>query len=285
MLISRAEPDRIAAHPAAARSHPVERVAYATSVPAILLMALASGAGLWLADLYPDIPWAAQALRGGDLVTLAVGVPVLSVALIAAARGSRRARLVWAGMLGYAIYTYAYVVFGAQFNDLFLVHVAILSLSVWSLICVLATVDVTATAALYTTRVPARAIALFFGAVALTLAGMWTYFSLRQALTGELPGGAAPPSALHMVYATDLTFFVVPLAVAAVLLWRRTPWGYALGTVMGVVGSTYLINLMSAAAFQAHRHVAGVPAFSPLSLGLCVAFVAATLGLIRPRKR
>ena len=85
---------------------------------------------------------------------------------------------------------------------------------------------------------------------------------------------------LHMVYATDLTFFVVPLAVSAVLLWRRTPWGYLLGTVMAVTGATYLVNLMAAAAFQAHTHVAGVAAFSPLSLALDLVFIAAGAGLL-----
>jgi hypothetical protein len=49
---------------------------------------------------------------------------------------------------------------------------------------------------------------------------------------------------------------------------------------MAVTGASYLVNLMAAAAFQAHAHVAGVAAFSPLSLALDVAFIAAAAGLL-----
>jgi hypothetical protein len=245
-----------------------------------VLMAAASAVGVFVPDFYPDLPWASQALRGGDLVSLFVVTPLLVVALIAAGRGSQRAQLVWAGGLGYCVYNYAYVVFGADFNDLFLVHIAILILAIWALITVLTRLDVAAIAGRFGQRTPARPVALMFGAVVLGLAGLWTNAILRQAISGELPSGAAPPAALHLVYSTDLVFFVAPLAVAAVLLWRRTRWGFLLGTVMAVTGATYLINLMSAAAFQAHAHVAGVAAFSPVSLLLDLAFLAAAVALL-----
>jgi len=256
------------------------RTAFRLSAAAVVLMALTAAVGAGVPGFYPDIPWVAAALRGGDLVTLCLVTPLLSAALIAAWRASPRAQLVWAGLLGYAVYNYAYVVFGAEFNDLFLVHVAILSLALWSLICLLSGIDAAAIAGRFGRRTPTRTVAVLFGVVAVVLAGMWSYFSLRQALTGELPAGPAPPTALHMVYATDLTFFVVPLGVTAVLLWRRTRWGLLLGAAMAVTGATYLVNLMAAAAFQAHAHVPGVAAFSPGSLALDLAFVAAAVALL-----
>ncbi len=264
-----------ARHPAAGL-----RMAYLLSAAAALLMAAASAAGVWVAGLYPDIPWAGQALRGGDLVTLAVVVPVLVLALLASAAGSQRAQLVWAGALGYAIYNYAYVVFGADFNDWFLAHIAILIMSIWALISLLSNLDRDPIVARFGPRTPARSVAVLFGMVTLGLAGLWGYFILRQVITGQLPGGAAPPTALHLIYSTDLVIFVSPLAVAAVLLWRRTPWGYLLGAVMAVTGATYLINLMSAAVFQASAHVEGVAAFSPFSLVLDLTFVAAAIAML-----
>jgi len=276
------------ARPPLASSSAPSPVAYVLSALAAILMAVASVAGVAVRGFYPDVPWAAEALRGGDLVNLLVGTPLLVTAMVVAARGSHRAILLWAGALGYTIYTYAYVVFGADFNDLFLVHVAILSSAIWALICLLSRADIRMLAASFDSRTPARTVAVLLGGTTVTLAGMWTYFSLRQAMTGRLPGGAAPPAALHLVYATDLTFFVVPLGVAAVLLWRRTAWGYVLGTVMAVMGGAYLVNLMSAAAFQARAGVAGVAAFSPFSLLLDLAFVAAAAAMLArmtPRRR
>lgn len=254
------------------------RVAFALTVPMLALTAVASAVGLFVTGFYPDIPWASAALRGGDLVTLVAVVPILTVALIFARLGSAQAHLVWAGALGYLVYTYAYVTFGADFNDLFLAHVAILALAIWSLVFLLSGLPQDAVA-LFGPRTPARIVAVFFGVVAAVLIGLWSTGAIRQAVTGDLPEGAAPPSALHMVYATDLVFFVSPLVVAAVLLWRRTLWGFVGGTVMALTGGLYLINLMSAAYFQARADVPGVAAFSAGTLLLAVAFLAAAIAL------
>src|SRR4029079_11617041 len=68
--------------------------------------------GLAVEGLYHDGAWAAQAFRGGDLVTLIVAAPLLVVGTILAQRGSARGTAVWLGMVGYAIYNYAFYVFG-----------------------------------------------------------------------------------------------------------------------------------------------------------------------------
>ena len=117
-------------------SSAAQTVAYVLSSTAALLMATASVVGVSMRGFYTDIPWAAEAFRGGDLISLLLTTPLLIAAMIVTARGSYRARLMWAGALGYTThYTYAYVVFGAEFNDLFLVHMVILSAAIWALIC------------------------------------------------------------------------------------------------------------------------------------------------------
>lgn len=159
------------------------RLAYRLSATAIVLTAVAAAIGAMARGFYPDIPWASAALRGGDVVTVLVAVPIMTVAVLAARAGSVRARLVWAGMLGYAIYNYAYVVFGAAFNDLFLVHVAILSLSLWALICLLTAIASDGRAVPPASPVARRGVAAFYALVAGVLTGLWTYYSVRQAVT------------------------------------------------------------------------------------------------------
>jgi hypothetical protein len=107
------------------------RAAWVLSAMVAVLMVAASAAGLWVHGLYRDAAWASAAFRGGDLVTLVVAAPALTAALLLARRGSRRAELVWAGTLAYAVYTYAFLVFGAAFNVVFLLHVALFSLSLF----------------------------------------------------------------------------------------------------------------------------------------------------------
>jgi len=115
------------------------RAAYRLSAVIAVLMLAASAAGLWIDRLYQDPTSVSAMLRGGDLVTLVVAAPALVAALLLAIRGSQRAKLVWVGMLVYSVYNYAVYVFGAAFNDLFLLHVALFSLSIFALVLALGT--------------------------------------------------------------------------------------------------------------------------------------------------
>jgi hypothetical protein len=84
-----------------------------TSIVAVTSI-IASACGLLVHGLYmDDTAWAREALRGGDLVTLTLIVPTLVVAMLLANRGSTRAALVWAGLLAYGVYDFAFYVFGA----------------------------------------------------------------------------------------------------------------------------------------------------------------------------
>ena len=96
-----------------------------------LVAALAMAAsllGLLIDGIYAGATSTAEMLRGYDLVTVAVVVPGLMVALRFARRGSVRGQLFAASLLAYLVYTYAYYLFGTGFNDLFLFRVAVLGL-------------------------------------------------------------------------------------------------------------------------------------------------------------
>jgi len=264
------------------------RVAWWLSAAVAVAMAAASAAGLWLDGLYQDPAWAGAAARGGDLVTLVVAAPLLAAALLLARRGSERAELVWVGMLAYSVYNYAYYVFGLAFNDVFLLHVALFSASVFALILALAGLDVASVGQRFAARTPARWVGGFLLLVAAVLGLMWSWFSLRFAVTGKLPGGVFPASGQHLVYTLDLSLLVPSFALAGVLLWRRTAWGYVLATLMSVYSAVYQLNYLIASAFQADAGVAGAKALDPLALGLTLAFLLASvllLGNLRPARR
>src|SRR5918995_7327378 len=123
-----------------------DRIAVALAAAISGLMIAASAIGIAVPDLYREGPWAREAFRGGDVVTLALVAPVLMASMILARRGSVRATVVWIGALAYAIYNYAYYVFGASFNDAFLIHIAIFSASILALVLAISRLDVVATA-------------------------------------------------------------------------------------------------------------------------------------------
>lgn len=266
------------------RTSPGTRAAYWLSAVIAVLMAIASGAGLFIDGLYRDGPWAREALRGGDLTTIAVAVPVLIASLVLARRGSRAAQAVWIGALAYSVYNYAYYVFGAAFNDIFVLHIALFSLSIAALVLAVANIDVDAIASRFRDVRGARWIGGFLAVVGTVLGGLWMFLSIRFAVTGELMADL-PADGIHLVFAIDTSLLVPALVVGGVLLWRRTARGFVFGTAMVLMGAVYQVSLLMAGLFQASADVPGVRPFPLEGIVLATGFATAVLLLIRPRGR
>lgn len=64
------------------------------------LAILVSAVGLFEPSIYRETSWVIPQNRGQDLVTLAFAVPVFVYGVIASARGSCRALLVWFSVTG-----------------------------------------------------------------------------------------------------------------------------------------------------------------------------------------
>jgi hypothetical protein len=95
------------------------------------------GGGLYAHD---SVSGAAQAI-GQDFVTLLVAVPLLLVAMRVAATGSIRGQLLRAGALAYFAYTYLLLAFGAAYNELFLIYVALFSASAFGFVLSVTSID------------------------------------------------------------------------------------------------------------------------------------------------
>jgi hypothetical protein len=266
------------------RSPAVARAAYLLSAVIAGLMVLASAAGLLVRDLYPDGEWAREAFGGGDVVTLVLVAPVLIVSLILSARGSTRANTVWIGMLGYTVYNYAYYVFGARFNDVFLLHIALFSTSIIALACTIASLEVPALGPRIGSLRAARWVGSFLVLVGIAQGALWAFLVVRFAVTGRLLNDI-PVEGQHVVFALDLSLMVPTLIIAGILLYRKTALGFVLGPAASVFGAAYQLNLMLAGVFQANADVAGLKAFPPEGVLLTVGFVVASAVLLMHRRR
>jgi hypothetical protein len=229
--------------------------------------------------LAAETAWGREAFRGGELVTLILAVPLLAGALIAVRRGSVRAQAVWIGMLLYAVYNYAYVVFGSTFNDAFLLHITTFSASVFALACALPALDYPRIAEAFRTVGAAKGAGVFLIVVGIAQGALWLFLLARNALTGSVLHDI-PVAGQHLVFALDLGLLVPTLILSGTLLARRRPFGSLLGTAVAVMGAVYQINLMIAGVYQANADVAGVKAFAPESVILTVAFVGVALVLL-----
>lgn len=175
--------------------------------------------------------------RGTALVMLVLGLPALGASVVAALRGSVRAVLVWAGVVLYILYNSVMFLFATPFNHLFLVYVAMLSLSIWSVVFLARDVDREALARRVSRRLPVRGIGAYLLAIAVLNALIWLRTAVPESFAAE------PTSFLREiglttdpVFIQDLAFWLPLTALAGVLLWRRRPWGYPTAGAMVVYG-------------------------------------------------
>jgi hypothetical protein len=285
-LVERERRDLGDPRPATAQKgeRPGLHAAYCLSGGIAILMVVASVVGLLVNGLYPDDPWAREALRGGDLTTIAFAAPVLAASILLARRGSRAAQAVWLGALAYSVYDYAYYVFGAEFNDIFVLHIALFSLSIAALVLVIANIDVETIATRFRGMQGERFIGGFLAVVGAVLGSLWVILAIRFSVTGELIAGL-PREGVHLVFAIDTSLLAPALVISGILLWKRTPRGFVFGTAMAVMGVLYQVNLLTAGLFQSVAGVPGVKAFPAEGVVLATGFALATLMLLRPHER
>lgn len=242
-----------------------------------ILAALASIVGLSRPEVYRDPELISAAWRPNDAVTLLVAVPLLLWASGRARNGSVRGRLVELGALHYLLYDYAFYLFGAELNVLFLVYAAIVTCSGWAIVLALREIDLGTVP-----RHRARGVAawLLFVAAGLTATwiAQWTVAMTRTTAPGRFD---VTPEFIRVVAAVDLTMMVGLLVPAAMLLRRRKVWGTVLGTMLGVSGALYNLVLAGGTIVQIRHGLAGARPMLALWIGLATGSAIATYRLLR----
>jgi hypothetical protein len=254
---------------------------------ALALAAVSAVAGLVVPGLYRDSDaWIRQA-RAADLVTLLAVAPILAVAIWRARAGSAVGRLAVLAALGYLAYTYAIFGFSVAINPMTPVHVAVLGLSVWSLlygVIELARHPLASDTGRGLPRRPAVALLL---AVPVLFAAMWLAQIAQSIATGTPPAALAQAGLpTNPVYTLDLAFALPFLALAGVALARRSRFGGQLGLAASMWAALMGLGVLAIFAFDA---AAGAPVeVGVFALIAGITFAATALALVAivdPRRR
>jgi hypothetical protein len=199
------------------------KMAYALSFIIAIVMAAASLGGLvYGADLYPTDDLL-QALVPTDIVNLVLGLPILLGSIWLARRGKLIGLLLWPGALLFVLYNYLAYVLVVPFNVAFLLDLALVTLSAYTLIGLVASIDGESVQRRLAGAVPERVA----GGI---VAGLGLLFTLRA--IGVLAGALASQTSMAE---TELAPNVADLLIApawvigGVLLWRREAFGYVSG--------------------------------------------------------
>lgn len=252
------------------------------------LTLVASVAGL-LGGAYSSEPASTQAmLRGYDLVTAAVVLPLLAGSLAWARQGSARGRLMCAAQLAYLVYTYAYYLLGTGYSVLLPVHAALLASAATGLIGQLALLDHSAFAGWLHNRARVRGVAVVLGLLAAALGGMWIYTTLDAAATGVVPAGSQLVESdliVHLGIALDLSLLVPLYAASVVLLLRRSTWGYVLAAVSVAAGILHQLTYIVAMPFQVTAGVPDAVGYDPGEPIIVAVYLVAGYLLLREPRR
>jgi hypothetical protein len=240
-------------------------------------MAIAAASGIFIAGLYRDVPTLVAQSIGLDAITLVVALPALAVSALLTGRGSKRARLIWLGMLLYVAYTYASYAFGIRFNSLFMIYVALLGCSTYALIGGLAATNWVGIKAAFTERTPVRAVSIFLLVVAALCYLLWLSEVIPASLTGITPqsvqNAGTPTNVIHVL---DMAWLLPALVIAAVSLWRRQPLGYVLAPSL-LSSLVFLpLTILSMTLFQARG---GEPVAVP-KIMIFIVLLGVSLGML-----
>jgi hypothetical protein len=163
--------------------------------------------------------------------------------------------------------------FGAMYNNLFLVYVAIFSASLFGLIVVLTSFEVSTLPACFSARLPQRGISIFLIVSGAILLLIWLVLSVLPAL---LQGTMPLEVAFYTTFVTgiiDIGIVAPALIATGVLLYRRAPIGYLLAPMLLVFTVTLGLNLMVAGVAQLLTGAISIGQ----AMGFTVPFVILTL--------
>jgi hypothetical protein len=239
---------------------------YAFSLLIAVLMAAASIAGLMYTSAIYPADELVRAFVPNDVTNLLIGLPILLGSMWLARRGRWIGLLCWPGALFYVLYNYLIYVLAMPFNAAFLSHLALVTLSVYTLIGLLASMDGKAIQQRLTGAVPERAA----GGI---LAGLGLLFFVR--LLGVLASALTRQTVLASTeLALQTSDFVTTPAwvIGGVLLWRRKEFGYVIGLGLLFQASMLFIALIMFLLLQ--------PLLTAAPLALADIVVISVMGLI-----
>ena len=207
-------------------SLPIRRdlaLTYAISFIIAILMAAVSIAGLlYRTAIYPTDDLL-RSFVSNDAVNLFIGLPILLGSMWLTKQGRLIGLLIWPGALFYVLYNYTVYVFAMPLNVAFLLHLTLVTMSMYTITSLIASIDGKIVQKRLTGAVPERLV----GGV---LAGLGFLFFLR--VIGIIVNALSSPTTIAetelALHVSDF-LFTPAWVIGGVLLWQRKEFGYVIG--------------------------------------------------------
>lgn len=161
-----------------------------------------------------------------DYITLFFGIPLLIIALLWSRSNSTQSKLFLAGILNYFFVTYLFYMNMAMYNALFLVYVALTSLTFFALILTILQIDLNGLPNLIKKDLPRKFIGSFLIINSLAIALLWFGIVIPPLLDGTIIPSEVAHYTTLVVQGFDLSLLLPLSFLAGFLLLKRNKFGY-----------------------------------------------------------
>ena len=232
-----------------------KKIVYINSIFIAILAVTATLSGLFWKGLYKHdtISMAAQAM-GQDLITLLIGVPILLGSLYLIRKNSLRGNLIWMGTIFYFLYSYASMSFLASYNQLLIVYVALFSISLYTFVYGLLSLNVKTIKKSISPGKTSKIAGIFLIFSGAMVALMWIKMIVDSLLTGIAPSALESYTTL-VVQALDIGVVFPATLIGGLLILKGKEWGYALVSILLIKASLLGTAIISMIFFMAQNGV------------------------------
>jgi hypothetical protein len=232
-----------------------------------VLVLLASGMGLLLKSIYAreTLSWTIQTY-GQDIANL-VSAATLFITVFFVTKGSVKAFLVWVGVLLTLLYAYVIYAFALHFNSLFLVYVAIVGLSFYTLVGTMIGLHLSSLQPYVAANSKARTVSIFLLLLALLFYLLWLSEDIPALLAGKIPPSVTESGLLtNPVHVLDLGLLLPAMVITSISLWRRKFLGFLFAVPLLVFSILTGVGILATFLIMNSRGM-------PTSLGVELFFV------------
>lgn len=216
-----------------------------------------------------DSTFVAALLRGTDVITLFIGIPLLLVSYFFYRKGSLRGYLFLCAMLLYFLYIGVTYTFSVIFNSMFLFYTALFSATLFATIIAFTTVDLQNLASALDRDMPRRGMGIFMITIGLATLLLWLSDLIGPLLTGTAPANLGPYTTMF-THAFDSAVITPATVITGIYLLQRKPLGDFLVAPLMILCTLIGVVVISQTISQA---IAGITFPVPVYIGMIGSWV------------
>ena len=223
----------------------LSRIYFWSTISIFILVFISSMMGIFVNSTYArdTASWAAQA-RAQDVANL-VGIGVLLSSVYFARRSSVRGLQTWAGALLFLIYGFVIYSFASNFNSLFLIYVATLSLLVYTFIGGVLRLNFERIRELAPTSPRIRfALGSILAILGFLFYFLWLSEDVPAIINGTVPASVTQAGLMvNPVHVLDMALYLPAMIMTGVSLLKNKTLGYMFGVPLLVFGVLTVLGI------------------------------------------